>query len=104
MTDVIDRVVDHDSCYFNSFDAKSSFESVRLKRDQVKYTACRIPKPNGGHKTIANDRLPQGALNSTGTISRIYEEIFSDLYEKAKLGNFVDYFLQSGSDLDKMSH
>ena len=28
MTEVIDRVVNHESCYFNTFDAKSSFESV----------------------------------------------------------------------------
>ena len=101
--EVINKVVHSDSKYFNSFDAKSSYDSVRLKRSDVKYTSCRIPKPDGnGHITVANDRLPQGALNSASSVCTIYDNIFSDLYTECNFANYLDDFLQSGSDLTVM--
>ena len=61
-----------DSKYYNFFDAADSFDSIKLHPNDIAYTAFEIPKPEGGNEFIANSRIPQGALNSSGTLVETY--------------------------------
>ena len=74
-----------ESKFFHFMDAMDSFDSVKLRDDQCAYTAFQIPRKDGkGHEFIGNTRVPQGSLNSTGTLIKVYRELFGDLDEYLK--------------------
>ena len=83
-----------DSKYYNFFDAADSFDSIKLHPNDIAYTAFEIPKPEGGNEFIANSRIPQGALNSSGTLVETYRRLFKNEYDTCNLINYVDDFVQ----------
>ena len=66
--------------FFHFMDATDSFDAIKLRDDQCIYTAFQIPRKDGkGHEFIGNTRVPQGSLNSSGTLIKVYRELFGDL-------------------------
>ena len=81
--------------FYNFFDAADSFDSILIDEKDRAYTAFEVPKQNGGTEFVANTRIPQGALNSSGTLVETYRKLFKDEFEACNCINYVDDFVNA---------
>lgn len=83
-----------DAKYYNFFDSVSSFDSLLLHKDDIKYTGFMAPDPSTQGKTFdifGCSRVPQGHLNGSPNLVKTYNEIYKDCIQEG-LAVYCDDF------------
>ena len=83
-----------DAKYYHFFDSVSSFDSLLLHQDDVKFTGFMAPDPSTQGKTFeifGCSRMPQGHLNGSPNLVKTYNEIYKDCIQEG-LAVYCDDF------------
>ena len=85
-----------DARFYNFFDSVSSFDSLKLHDDDIKYTGFLAPDPDMNGKTFeifGCSRVPQGHLNGSPNLVKTYNDIYKDCILDCGLAIYCDDFL-----------
>lgn len=85
-----------DAVYYHFFDSVSSFDSLKLHHEDIKYTGFLAPDPTMNGKTFeifGCSRVPQGHLNGSPNLVKTYNEIYKECIMEMGLAIYCDDFM-----------
>ena len=94
-----------DAKFYHFFDSVSSFDSLKLHKDDIKYTGFMAPDPETNGKTFdvfGCSRVPQGHLNGSPNLVKTYNEIYKDCIQELGLAIYCDDFTVGQNSLDAL--